>query len=201
MPLHQIKKVSETTQVGIWKITETEERLILGLKKIKGNIELLNTKNEQRLKQWLATRLLISHFFNDYELSYDEYGKPHLNNNHYISISHSGNYVTIIINNRDCGIDIEKISPKVERIKHKFLSKKDLQNYCSLKDLTTIWCAKEALYKYHGKKEILFIEHLFISSFNPPKKSFTGVIKLNESETTINMQYEELEDYILVYTL
>jgi len=202
MPLHQIKTVSDTSKVGVWKITESVNELKLSLENKGFNTsQLLNTKNEQRLKQWLAIRLLLYYFFDHYELNYDKLGKPHLNNKHTISISHSGNYAVVIVDKKNnCGIDIEKISPKVERIKHKFLNENDLTNYSSLKDLTTLWCAKESLYKYYGKKEVLFIEHLSIKDFNPPQKSFNGIIKINNTIKNLRMRFDEIEDFILVYT-
>ena len=51
--------------------------------------EIYNTKNKQRLKQWLATRLLLSEFFEGVNINYDKLGKPHLDNDWFISISHS----------------------------------------------------------------------------------------------------------------
>src|SRR5690606_36591656 len=97
----------------------------------------------------------------DFNISYDENGKPYLNNGLAFSISHSGIYAAIIINKTGCGIDIEKISPKVERIKHKFLNDTDLELIDSLDDyplkiLTMYWCAKEALYKLYGNKKLIF---------------------------------------------
>lgn len=203
MPIYETKKISIHAKVGVWNITETTEGLIESLEN-KGfdASTLLITKNQQRLKQWLATRLLVYHFYDNVSINYNENGKPHLSNGYFISITHSNHFVAIVINEKtDCGIDIEKISEKVERIKHKFLNPKDLENVTSLSDLTIYWGAKEALYKYYGQKEVLFIEHLFIGNFSKNSNSFKGKIKMPNFKIELNMCWEKIEDYLLVYTL
>ncbi|PJB13998.1 MAG: hypothetical protein CO118_10890 [Flavobacteriales bacterium CG_4_9_14_3_um_filter_32_8] len=203
MPIYEIKNTSIPTKIGVWKITETTEELIESLEN-KGfdTTNLLETKNQQRLKQWLATRLLLIEFFENVTIIYDDFGKPHLDNNWFISISHSNEFVAISLNKeKSCGIDIEKISNKVERIKHKFLNPSDLKTVTSLSDLTIYWAAKEALYKYYGQKEVLFIEHLFIENFSKNSNSFKGKIKMSNFKLELNMSWEKIDEYILVYTL
>ncbi|PCJ28798.1 MAG: hypothetical protein COA97_00200 [Flavobacteriales bacterium] len=212
MPTFQVKNISETINIGVWKITETEEELLNSLiSKGFDETNITKTKNKQRLKQWLATRLLLNEFFDNAIINYDDLGKPHLNNDWFISISHSNEFVAINLNkNSHCGIDIEKITPKVERIKHKFLNPLDLQNVSSLEQLTLYWGAKEALYKYYGKKEVLFIEHLFISNFSENVTTFNGKIEINHPPNLpqgrnfrikLPMAWEKIEDYVLVYTV
>ena len=203
MPVYQHKNISKSIKMGIWFINETTEQLRKLAEKEKLNLtHLPQVKNEIRIKQWLATRLLLNDFFTSVDIIYDEKGKPFLSNDWNISISHSGDYVAIILNeNENCGIDIEKISNKVTRIKHKFLNETDLKNITTKQDLTIYWGAKEALYKYYGKKEVLFIENLFIEDFSPNKNTFTGIIDMPNLKTKLNLVWEKIEDYILVYTL
>lgn len=203
MPVYQIKNISETLKIGLWKITETEDELLKTLiEKGFDPSTIYQTKNKQRLKQWLGTRLLLSSFFDNAKILYTELGKPFLDNSWKISISHSNEFVTIILNKKnDCGIDIEQISDKVSRIKHKFLNAEDLQNITTNQDLTLYWGAKEALYKFYGKKEVLFIENLFIEQFLEEKNTFIGRIELPHFKISIPMKYEIIEGYILTYTL
>ena len=203
MPIYQSNNVSQTAKVAVWKITETEDELLKRLIFLGFDEKLLyQTKNKQRLKQWMATRLLLNEFFEKAEISYDELGKPFLDNGWNISISHSNNFVAINLNkNNACGIDIEKITPKIERIKHKFLNDTDLKNLVSLEHLILYWGAKESLYKYYGKKEVLFIEHLFIHHFSSNQSNFIGEINIPDFQKEINMAWEKIEDFVLVYTL
>lgn len=203
MPVYQHKNSTKNVKLGVWYINETIEELTkIALKKEINLNDLPQVKNESRIKQWLATRLLLNHFLSNTHIIYDEKRKPFLSNGWNISISHSGNYVAIIINETEnCGIDIEKISNKVERIKHKFLNETDLKNITTEQDLTIYWGAKEALYKYYGKKEVLFIENLFIEDFSLTKNSFIGIINMPNLKTQLNMTWEKIEEYVLVYTI
>jgi len=203
MPIYQLKDVSEFNKIGVWKITESENELSEQLiNKGFSTKDKPNLPNKTRITQWLATRLLLTEFFDGFSINYNNLGKPYLNNGWFISISHSNKFVAINLNkNSDCGIDIEKITPKIERIKHKFLNPIDLQNVTSLEQLTLYWGAKEALYKYYGKKEVLFIEHLFVEEFSEKKNSFKGKIEMPDFKKEIPMVKEKIEDYILVYTL
>ena len=203
MPVYQLKNVSEFNKIGVWKITESETELSEQLIN-KGFVikDKPNSPNKTRITQWLATRLLLTEFFDEVSINYTNLGKPYLNNGWFISISHSNEFVAINLNkNNDCGIDIEKITPKIERIKHKFLNPSDLQNVTSLEHLTLYWGAKEALYKYYGKKEVLFIENLFVTNFSSNKNNFIGSIELQNYSKKIDMKYEILEGHTLVYTL
>lgn len=203
MPLFQQKNIAHNIKVGVWHITENQEEIInkASVLGIKLNT-IPKTNSENRIKQWVATRLLVNQFFSDVEIVYDEFGKPSLSNHWNISISHSGEFVAIILNEKEnCGIDIEKISSKVERIKHKFLNEDDLKIITTHEHLTLFWGAKEALYKYYGKKEVLFIENLFIKDFTDQKNSLKGVISMPDFKVEIKMEWEKIGDYLLVYTL
>jgi len=203
MPVYQIKNISESIKVGVWKIEESENALReLVSDKVLGKSIAPQTNNEIKLKQWLATRCLLSSFFKDAEIVYDSFGKPSLDNGWFISISHSNEYVTIIVNKKnDCGIDIEKVSSKVERIKHKFLSENDLKVVKTKEELTLYWGAKEALYKCYGKKEVLFIENLFIEGYCLGSKLFNGRIDMPNFKKEIPMRWDKIDDYVLVFTL
>ena len=203
MPIYQTKNVSETLKVAVWRITETENELLNQLMALGFEpTSIYQTKNKNRLKQWIATRLLLNEFFKGVKIIYDELGKPSLDNGWEISISHSNDFAAIILNkNEACGIDIEKVTPKIERIKHKFLNSTDLKDIISLDHLILYWGAKEALYKYYGKKEVLFIENLFINNFDKDANNFSGEIKMPDFQREIPMAWEKVEDFILVYTL
>lgn len=199
-----IKNATNHYQLAVWEIAETKEELIFLLKKhTNKKIETFSTKNETLIKQKLATKLLLFRFFDAYHLFYDEKGKPFLNNGTHISISHSNNYVVVLLNNKKpCGVDIEKISAKVSRIKHKFLSEKELLaiDDNNLAQLTLMWAAKEALYKYYGKKEVIFNEHLFVENSISNKNKLKGIITLKNSQTILNLAVKNINDFVLVFT-
>jgi phosphopantetheinyl transferase len=202
VPLYRLKNITDKIQLGIWFIDESISDLTSLASNL--NIDISNlpeVKNDSRIKQWLATRL-ISAEFSPSKIRYNTYGKPVLENGWNISISHSGKFVAVIINKvAECGIDVEKLDSKVDRIKHKFLNKSDIDRIISIQDLTIYWGAKEALYKCYGKKEVLFIENLFVEEFSPDSAEFIGLIDMPDLKTKFKMTWEKIEDYVLVYTL
>ena len=203
MPIYQLTNISETIKIGVWKITETKEELLTQFLRLGFDESTIpQNKNGQSLKQWLAIRLLLTTFLKDVKIIYNALGKPFLDNGWNISISHSNEFAAIILNkNNECGIDIEKIAGKVGKIKHKFLNPVDLIKVVTNEHLTIYWGAKEALYKYYGKKEVLFIQHLFIEGFSEKVNTFNGRIDRNDLKKIIPMEYKIIEDYILTYTL
>lgn len=202
MPILNKKNINNSLSIGIWHIVESKENLLeTYVDRGFDTTNVIETKSELRLKQWLAIRLLLHEFYPNVEISYNEFGKPFLSNKVEISISHAGDFAVIAINtSKKCGIDIEKISSKVERIKHKFLNAKELEIAKTLEELTLFWCAKEALYKLYGEKELIFNEQLFVNNQNKPN-IVQGRIKTVSNDEQHDLMAEKIDDYFLVYTI
>jgi len=202
MPLLNKKNITDSLTVGIWHISESQAELKNKyINKGFDEIDIIETRSESRLKQWLCVRLLLNEFYPTTTITYNEFGKPMLSNGVGISISHAGEYAVIALNtNKKCGIDIEQISSKVERIKHKFLCIDELEKVTSLEELTLFWCAKEALYKLYGEKELIFNEQLFVDFKSKPNTLF-GRIKIGNNEDKHELVAEKIGDYLLVYTI
>lgn len=125
-----------------------------------------NFNNIRRKREFVATRILRHNNFGFEHIHYDSNGAPYINNEGFISISHSANMVGLAINQTHCvGLDLEFPREKIISIKSKFLSKieMDLFDTDDYIIVTKLWSAKEALYKLAGRKKILFIEELQIS--------------------------------------
>lgn len=156
---------------------------------------------ETQGKNYLINKLLDKNV----EIKYDDKGKPYLeDDNRHISISHSHNKLAIIINEYEStGIDIELIRDKVLKIKHKFLSDSELNDANNdVNKLLIYWAAKETLYKIYGLKEVDFIEHLFVKPFTKHNLgTIIGTIALANVNETFHLNYQLLDDYVLVYAL
>lgn len=152
-------------------------------------------------KNYLINKLLDKNV----EIKYDDKGKPYLeDDNRHVSISHSHNKLAIIINEYEStGIDIELIRDKVLKIKHKFLSDSELNDANNdVNKLLIYWAAKETLYKIYGLKEVDFIEHLFVKPFTKHNLgTIIGTIALANVHETFYLNYQLLDDYVLVYAL
>lgn len=156
---------------------------------------------ETRGKNYLIARLLDD----SSKIIYDNKGKPHLENDpRHISLSHSHDKLAIIVNeNEATGIDIELIRDKVIKIKHKFLSPPELaETGNDVEKLLIYWAAKETLYKIYGLKEVDFITNLFVKPFNKHNLgTIIGEINLPDFKKTFELNYQFIDNYILVYAL
>ena len=160
MPVVFSKKIDDQTMLSVWKIEETEEQLLSGLQLKQHELDVIaSLSNGKRALHWLSTRLLLRTMLNtaDYiDCQMDDHGKPYLvNSDTHISLSHSYDYAAVIISKgKQVGVDIELIKMKIKSIKHKFLSDVELaqkQIGDNTNGLYVAWCAKEAIYNWHGK--------------------------------------------------
>ena len=123
----------------LWTIEESKDELLEILNFNPDIIEQISAFNsEKRTLEYLAVRCALKEVLPNAIISYDNNGKPYLNNcNYNISISHTGHFAAIIISqSHSTGIDIERITERVERVKHKFLSENELSNIDSKSERT-----------------------------------------------------------------
>jgi 4'-phosphopantetheinyl transferase len=169
MPLFREWSSDPFSLAAIWEIGEPEAffRERTGLSP--------EIKSEKRRMEHLAGRFLLKHLQEDFPLLTirpDEHDKPRLEGNqYYFSISHSFPYVAAVVSPYvECGIDIQVWHPHMERLQHKFLSAEE-QSYFQNdpKMLTLAWSAKEAAYKWQGRRGVEFIDHLPIVDYDPER--------------------------------
>jgi len=207
MPVHKIIQHSFNTKILIWKITETFDELFSQvILKEKTNERLQTMKSETHQRAFLSVRKLLQETgHNDVQLHYDEFGKPHLDNENHISITHSFDFSAIILSDKNVGIDIEQRREKIIRIADKFvdksefefLNKENLQDYIS--KLTVIWGIKEAIFKIRNEKGISFKDHIFVAPFEIKDTKTEALLTFENLNIVFNVCFEEIEDYTLVY--
>lgn len=188
----------------IWSIDETKDKLLEMLNFSPDIIEEISAFNsEKRTLEYLAVRCALKEVLPDSSISYNKNGKPFLNNTtHNISISHTGKFATIIISQKhSIGIDIERITERVERVKYKFLSKTELANIDPKSErthLALLWATKEAIYKVFDIPQLSFFD-IEIEPFQPYLNGeFKAKVKTKE---TLILQYKIYRDFVLVWTI
>ena len=201
MPLFH-KNISLSSNVQLWDITEPWTDLIkLFDEDEEINSLILSTKNDSRKQQFLASRILLKNEFGDWKTTTNGNGKPYqINNSLEISITHDKGIVGLIKSTVPCGIDIQEITPKVIRVKSKFINKNDIYWTSEKeKDLTILWCAKEVLYKINGDPNIFFKEHMIIEE-SEEENILIGKIIHPEYRKDYKMKVHFIQNYCLVYT-
>lgn len=205
MPLLKTINFNPTTEILLWKITES-------LAELSAEVNL-NPKNQQRFngmkselhqRAFLSVRKLLQlKGYTDFDLEYDQFGKPHLKDGKHISISHSHEYATIIISDEITGIDIELQREKIIKIAPKFAEKelefldKDNQEY--IRKLTVIWGVKESIFKIINEVGISFKDHIHLLPFEMVDQS--GIANLHFKNKAIQFKYHfiEIDNFTLVY--
>ncbi|MDP5076912.1 MAG: 4'-phosphopantetheinyl transferase superfamily protein [Nonlabens sp.] len=206
MPLHKTITSRPGTTVYVWNITESEAWLRTGLTLRDTSINRLFTmSSELHRRGFLSIRhLLRTAGYTDQNLYYDELGKPHLEDDSYISITHSYEFTAIIISKEPVGIDIEKQRDKIVRIAPKFIGFEepfitDLEN--PVKELTVVWGAKESMYKLYGHKGLGFKAHCLVAPFNLKDGITVSRIVYENDNLKFDVFFEEMHDFTLVYIL
>jgi 4'-phosphopantetheinyl transferase len=202
------QQIDDDTEFAIWRIEEEAEELYNQLQldeQEKAYYEKL--KVGKRNLHWLGTRVLLRQLLRTDEYidcKVDAHGKPYLVNLPYhISLSHSFNYAAVMISKSPVGIDIEQVKDKVERIASKFMRKEEMAFITErnkIKQLYVCWCAKEAVYKCFGQKEVSFADNILLKPF---EFEGHGVVeaRLFKEDTDLNYSvgYLQYEDYMIGY--
>ncbi|MBK0371018.1 4'-phosphopantetheinyl transferase family protein [Flavobacterium agrisoli] len=206
MPLYQTIQCNDHTQLLIWKITESLTDLESQVEmKPKTQLRFDNMKSELHKRAFLSVRMLLKEInLTDFDLHYDSSGKPYLDGDKHISITHSHQFAALIISDDFIGIDIELQRDKIQRIADKFVDKefaylipKKTEEY--IKKLTVIWGAKEAIFKIRNEKGISFKDHIEVNSFQLSENVTTAILHFDNFSTPYKVHFSEIENCTLVY--
>ncbi|MFV8345149.1 4'-phosphopantetheinyl transferase family protein [Flavobacterium sp. ZB4P13] len=212
MPLYKTIHVNSATQILVWKVTESFQELLEQVVLNDTNrIRLDGMKSEMHQRAFLSVRKLLQETgHTDLDLYYDEFGKPHLNGEKHISITHSHNFSAIIISDETVGIDIELQRDKIIRIADKFcdsefqflspsFATEKTQEY--IRKLTVIWGAKEAIFKIRNEKGISFKDHIKVNAFELENNQTIAELHFDSLVKGFTIHFEEIEEFTLVYAL
>ena len=222
MPFYKSIQINATTTAYFWQITEDVPSLFRAVSlKDTSLFRLEGMKSEEHQKGFLAVRMLLQHLgYTDYDLTYDEAGKPHLedkrqkakgkseHNIHHpssitkhISISHSHEFSCICISDELMGIDLEKLKDKTLRIAPRFMEVKHLENLSVLEQMekaTVVWGIKESIFKIKNEKGISFPEHIFEDEFCFSDEKCAAELHFNNTIEKFKIHFYKVEDYIFV---
>lgn len=185
MPLVYQQDINLNTKLGIWHITEEED--FFEKEYLKSAIA-----HPHKRVQTLAGRHLLKILFPEIPIDLIEVAptkKPFIPNDPYhFSISHCGDYAAAIVSTMNrVGVDIELPQPKIIALQKKFLSdtEKTILLSSGLKEeivYTIGWSVKEAVFKWYGKGQMNFIDHMEIFSVEYLDDAFQVKVKFKKEE-------------------
>ncbi len=190
---------------ALWRIEEEEETLteIVPFEKISDTI----TSPQKRL-EWIAGRVLAKEVMEAMDLNYhgivkDEFGKPFPEGYDYqLSLSHSFPFVAVLLDKYESvGIDLGQPKEKLLRIAPRIHSEDELNDAgADVIKHCIYWCAKEALIKIYGKKDLIFSENMKILPFQRQTEgNIIGKIIVKDMERVIPLYYQVTSEFVLVF--
>jgi len=201
MPFLKEFIINEKTKIKLWKVITGE----LNPEELNNDDkELLKLKKSNILReQFLATRKVLALENTDYKITYDINGKPSLNTNSNISISHSYEIAAIAISdNSKIGLDIQLNGNKIFNIQHKFLNPSEKLNIGenpSLIILTMIWTSKESIYKAIGLKGTSLSNNIIIDKVVEKDKTGIGYYINGTEKVKFDLKFFYIDEYIICY--
>lgn len=207
MPLYKTIRPDQDTVLHIWKIEEDLDWLAQGVELTPHcQARVSGMKSELHRRGFLSIRKLLAiEGYQDSDLYYDQFGKPHLKDNKYISITHSFNFSGIIIGKDEVGIDIEMQRPKINRIAHKFTTLEDYEHIpdpeTMMRKLTIVWGAKESLYKSFAQPGLSFRQHIDVLDFELKEMTTTARIDYNGIQVIYRVWFVEFEGFTCAYVM
>ena len=210
MALYLKKELENEAEIGIWHITETEEELKeLSATPSDEMEEISFIRSESLRKQRLAVRALLNTMFDEkVYLSHHDNGKPYIENNSInISITHTANYVAVILHDEeDVGIDIESLDRDFSAVEKKALSEdeiEDLEDDKRNEQLAIYWCAKEAIFKRLSVYNLDFAEQIEIERFRPRGEGELEATFINKDgdEEEFDLEYMTFDRHVLVWVV
>ncbi|MEN8134051.1 MAG: 4'-phosphopantetheinyl transferase superfamily protein [Thermodesulfobacteriota bacterium] len=169
-------------------------------------------KYQKRRIEWLGGRLAAKQAvlyakrqeptgsaMREWPVCADEHGRPFFkslaNKQPCLSISHSrGLALAMTVNERDCGLDLQKISEATVLVKEKFCSQSEEQIIASLDlpdnsqatGLTLLWAAKEALRKARGGHPLTgFTAMQLTGAVGPNNRCWLCTLQINSEKHLI----------------
>ena len=205
MPLLKIIALNDYTQLLVWKITETFDELFNSVSwKDVSLARVENMKAEGHQKGFLSVRrLLMEAGYTDFDLYYDEFGKPHLKDGKHISISHSHDFSVIVLSDVNIGADLEILKDKTLKLAPRFMDVSHLKNLNKEDELikaTVVWGIKEAVFKLRNEIGISFKDHIFEDDFMIADKKCTVELRFNNKIEYFDIVFDFIENYVFVCT-
>lgn len=190
-----------------WQISESEATLARQLVLThEEQLDLGGIAHPGQRLEWLACRVALKTLVESKGKPYaglwkDEYGKPHLRGlAGHISLSHTPGWATAVWHQtKPVGLDIEPIRDQFTRVVPRVLSASEIADANGQPDrLAVYWCAKEALYKLYGKRQLTFREHLLVEPFVTGAARLTGHVRLPDHNETLTLYCLHVEPGLLI---
>ena len=182
--------------IAVWHVTESCDELA-GLCSCADRETGAGYRSEGRRREWYAWRALLRSLEGDVEVSYDGCGAPYIEGRAdvFISVSHTGDYVAVMLSDHRCGLDLEMADRDFARVKSRYISS-DEERFLSMAYAEAIlWCAKEAAYKWNNENGLELRDDIKVLSVEDD-----GSINAAVKGVGVKMKYSVDNGIVMVWT-
>ncbi|HNP31685.1 MAG TPA: 4-phosphopantetheinyl transferase [Flavobacterium sp.] len=209
MPFYKVITLTADTILYLWKITEDVDYLFKSVRLKDSSLARLEAmKSESHQKGFLAVRMLLEHIgYTDFDLYYDEFGKPHIKPNDChtepveVSISHSHDFSALVISEQKVGLDMEILKELTLKVAPRYMDVSHLENLSKEDELikaTVVWGIKESVFKIKNIVGISFKDHIFEDDFNLADKKCRVQLRFNNKVEHFDIVFDFIENYVCV---
>lgn len=158
----------------------------------------------KRRAAWHTWRGVVRKHIGASPIAYDATGAPVVEGGGvYLSVSHSADYVAVIISSERCAIDIESQMRNFEKVSSRFITPMEKALPESGEDLFlgAVWCAKETMYKYAAHREIDFLDDMHILETDFSRNYMRGALREHNSGSvlTLDLSVSLFDNSILTF--
>lgn len=215
MPFERISCEIPDTNIGLWRIDESEEYFLSELTLYSNEQRrLASIPHPKKRLEWLASRLCLKRLIEPFDTIVESLnrsdGKPYLStNSHHISYTHSFMLASAIASPRyEVAIDIEyRHRRRNKETAYLFLDADELNFFQSYPNndllFLVLWSAKETLYKAVGEKgtSLRYHIHFDLTNFTLHDNGIlSGLVHKAELQQPYEVFYTIYPDFILTYT-
>lgn len=195
------------TEIVTWYTSEPIEELLKKVRMTPERMNKLELLRPKQAKEYLGLRAGLLTLKSDLDVYYNDLGKPYIDSNHHLSITHSYGMVSVALSHFPIGIDIEKRrDDKIKNIAHKFVREDEFswipKNDFHVDYLHIIWGIKEGLYKLNGGNLWNFLHHYKVEKFEltENKKIICWIYDEVSSEKYF-AYFKMIENFFLIWVL
>lgn len=156
--------------------------------------------SEQRRREYLTWRAVVRcEVGADARIGYDALGAPVVENYPvHIGVAHCPGWVAVCISDKRCAVDIERTDRDFGRAASRYMTFEEQALAGDPLLPAAVWCAKEVLYKYAGRRGLDLLRDLRVERADLGGGTLAGRICGGEP---IAMSLCRTEEYLAVYIL
>lgn len=156
--------------------------------------------SERRRAEFLGWRAIVRRELGeDVRIGYDAVGAPVLTGSDCrISVAHCAGRIALCLSPERCAVDIEPASRNFSRAESRYMTPSERALSDDPLWPGIVWCAKETLYKYAGRRELDFQKDLRIERADLAAGRLTGRIEDGEP---VELSVRREDGFILVCIL